>query len=258
VAELIIKVGTNGPDPAWQDGDVMHCMNQRKIRCVHAQHLCHVKQAGLTKDGLRADGIARKFLERTSQFKITRVSQTEIERLNLQTLEVDTIGPTPNAQNERMDVPLYIARRVAHPRHAIFGTPGAEYWYGGYKDFSNAALDLVWNDIETDTPEREVNYQLWPLTSREKQVYLAFKIDDVADAVANDYERVRLETVPDLEQGGTREVMTKRRDYFLPYKDLPTLVLSPQEQADIQDTTKEVDIRSDARKLPTTNLEVKA
>ena len=50
--ELLLKVGSNGPDPEYQDGDVVCAFNERRILCCHAEMICHVQKVELNSEGL--------------------------------------------------------------------------------------------------------------------------------------------------------------------------------------------------------------
>lgn len=167
MAEILIKAGdqTGDASKAYRDGDVICAFNARHIRCVHAQHICHVHAAARNGDGLiLPTEVVRDWFEATHGFRFDRVTRTRVRRTNLVTLETEDFNATPNADGKAMDVPLFIARRKKKADHYLFGTDGAETWYGGRKDFSNAKMDIVWNAIETKTPKREVDHTQWPFS----------------------------------------------------------------------------------------------
>jgi hypothetical protein len=180
MAELSIKIGNAVGDGTYKDGDILCAFNSRRIRCTHAQHICHIKNAGFTAEGLRPnDCLAEKMLQRTRQFRCQRVSRTVVERLNLLTMEVETLSGTPNAKGEYMHVPTFVEHRLAHPRHDLFGSPGREVWYGGRTYYGNDKMTLVWNDIETHSAFREVDHLHWPIPqeSGPKDITLALSGD---------------------------------------------------------------------------------
>ncbi len=169
MAELALKIGTLGTNLSrdYQDGDILCAFNSRRIRCIHAQHICHRKLAGGGVGVHRNDAhVARDWFELTHEFRFERVSGTEILRTTLADLTEELINGTPrliDGQMQHMDVEAYVRRRLAHDRHKIFGTAGSEVWYGGDTDVSNAAMDLVWAAIETKTPLREVDHTRFPV-----------------------------------------------------------------------------------------------
>jgi hypothetical protein len=183
MAELVLKIGS--PDPgnplAYQDGDILCAFNRRRIRQVHAEHVCDVRKTAFNRDGLRVDSLARDFRERTARYRFERVSATELLRTDLATLATKTIGPTPDEDGHYCHVDQYLARRKASPNHAIFGTEGAEVFYEGMRRTDHAALDLVWQDIEAKSAFREADHTLWPLSEREKRHFLALPVDDFDD-----------------------------------------------------------------------------
>lgn len=178
MAEILLKIG---PGSGYSDGDVLCAFNRRNIRCVHAQHLCHLDTIGHNSDGWRPIGcLAEKYREHTHQFKFQRVSEKTIERIELASGKVEEFGP------ESIDVALYLKRRRSEGRHAIFGTAGAEYWYGGRIDFSNPSLDKVWNAITASSGrlESEAEFQLWPMGRFDIRHHLAVRVDEFTDEEA--------------------------------------------------------------------------
>lgn len=184
VATIALKVGAGS---GYEDGDILCCWNRRHIRCVHAQHICHFKAAARNGDGLiQSTHHARDFFEHTHLYRFDRVSASEVKRTNLVTLTEDILSTTPNTKGEHIDVSLFIARRKARANHYLFGAPGAEFWYGGKKDFSHAKLDLVWNAIETKTPNREVDFPDWPAGVDDLKSHLLLRMNDMDDAAAEE------------------------------------------------------------------------
>lgn len=180
MAEFCLKVKRDEiPEPAYQDGDIIVAVNDRRIKDVHAQHICNRKLAGFNKDGLRPSGsLPEVYLSKIYTFKFERVSKTEIRRTNLLTLEEDILSGTPNQKGEQIDVELFITRRKKHHNHAIFGKPGEEYWFGGYQDNSDTKLDEVWQEIEARTAFRKVNHTKWPFTPHELRQFLVLPVNN--------------------------------------------------------------------------------
>src|SRR5687768_2274240 len=84
---LQLKIGTVGPDPAYQDGDIICAFNRRRCRCVHAQHICHPWKATPNAHGLLAlSTVVHDYFEKTHQYRFERVSRLEVLRTNLITL----------------------------------------------------------------------------------------------------------------------------------------------------------------------------
>ncbi len=235
MAELAIKVGTVGH---FVDGDILCAFNSRRIRCTHAQHVCHVKNAGGGRGVLRDNiHVARDFFEHTHKYRFERVSRTEINRTTLSTLDEVTLSDRPklvDGKMQHMDVPLFIARCLEHERHRMFGAPGAEVWYGGTKDFSDAAMTLVWNAIETKTPLREVNFQRWPAGTQDLISHLFITADDFDEAEADDLVSSEIdETDPD------DPILIKKRRRHIDWRDVVDL----GDQANVEDKTVSVDLR---------------
>lgn len=213
--ELLLRVTPNNPET---DGDIIVAVNERRIKDVYAQHICHPKVTPLNEHSLRASDTCLKIeLEKTRQYKYERISQTEIRRINLWTMEMDILGPTPNKDGEYIDVPLFIERRLRHPRHKIFGEPGAEYWYSeGKQDRSMSRINEVWDNIEETTPHRRQDFNKWPFTEREKKAFFILKVDDFDDETAAELESDYVEII-DEELG----LEIREKKYKVDYTKLP-------------------------------------
>ena len=123
--ELLVKVGSTGSSQLqYQDGDIVEAYSQSQIELSHAYRLCHNKTVDLDSvSGLRpVNSLPYLFAEVASKYKFERISQTEVRRTNYVTGELDTIGPTPNANGERINVSLYISRRTSRSSHGIYGS----------------------------------------------------------------------------------------------------------------------------------------
>ncbi len=235
MAELTLKIGAGAN---YVDGDILAAFNSRRIRCVHAQHICHVKNAGGGIGALRDNAhVARDWFEHTHQYRFERVSRTEIKRILLFDMNEVLFDNTPklvDGKMQHMDVELYVNRRMLHNLHKIFGTPGAEVWYGGKTDVSDTKLSLVWNAIETKTAFREVNFPLWPAGSKDLISHLFVTVDDFDEAEASDLVSPELDlTDPD------NPITVKKRRRHIEWKT----VIDSKEHTDIEDKTVSVDLR---------------
>lgn len=223
MAELLLKIGDGS---GFEDGDVLCAFNRRRTRCVHAQHICHVKSVGFNRDGCRpVDSLPFAFMERTHQFKFERVNSTQVVRTNLTTFSQDVLGPVANSEGERINVPEFIARRLQHANHAVFGTQGNEIWFGGNKDFSNPKLDLVWDAIQTRSAKRESDpeFQFWPMGRLDIRTHLAIRVDEFDDTEAEEFVKPMFERTPGgqdrLDQHGHR-IMARQRTHHVNWRQL--------------------------------------
>lgn len=232
MAELILKTSTNGPDPAYQDGDIIHAMNDLRIYDVHAQHICHKDEIGFNGDGLRpANSLTEMYLTKCRQYKFERISITEIKRITLATMDEEILSDKLNADGEQMNVALYIRRRKEHGKHLIFGTAGSEVWYGGRTSQTTAISDDIWNEIESRTAYLKTNYNRWPFTGNEKRQHLILAVDDFDNVTRGSLEESEYDR-----DGG----IVKRRKNKV---DWHSIGLSAAEIDDVLDPDKEVDIR---------------
>jgi hypothetical protein len=235
MAELALKIGAGAN---YTDGDILCAFNSRRIRCVHAQHICHVKQAGGGIGGLRDNAhVARDWFEHTHQYRFERVSKTEIKRVTLASLKEVLLDDTPkliDGKMQHMEVEQYVNRRMFHNGHKMFGTKGAEVWYGGRTDVSDVKLSLVWNAIGTKTAFREVDFPFWPVGSQDLISHLFVTVDDFNEAVASDLVSPELDlTDPD------NPITVKKRRRHIDWRD----VIATKEHTAIEDKTVSVDLR---------------
>lgn len=239
MAEFLLKIKRDSrPDPAFQDGDIIHATNQRRIRDVHAQHICHKRNAGFQPNGLRLVGtLIESRLAAVMQYKFERISAREVRRTNFLTLDVDVLSDTPNAGGEYIHLVEYIQRRLRHPTHLMFGAPGREVWYGGNTISTNANLDKVWQEIEAKTAHREADYTRFTWTDAELKNYLTITVDDFDNA-----ERAELEeSVYDLKDPDNPILMQKRKR-MVDWQNV--LGLSAGDKSNITAPGTTVDIRS--------------
>lgn len=243
VATIALKVGDRSADPAdYKDGDILAVWPRRFIRCVHAQHICHPRIAARNGGGLiPLTEVARDWYERTHQYRFERVSATEVRRTDLDTLEEDVLSGTQNADGEAMDVALFIQRRKQRLDNYLFGTPGAEVWYGGRQEHSHAKLDQVWNAIETKTAHREQNFSDWPAGVQDVKSHLLLRMNDMLDAEAETL------VAPELDLTDPNNPVTiRKRARKVDWRALREL--SPH-VADIDNPSVSVDLRPQVGRL---------
>lgn len=232
MAELVLKVGPGG---GYEDGDVLCSFNDKAIQLANAQMLCNPWINGVNEFGTRIiDSIAEDYFKRTSLYKFERISKTEINKINLQTLESEILGPS------QINIELWLKRRMAErapdggPQLAIFGDPEALVWYEETYDFSQENIDLLWKDIEEKTGNKKADFSLYPLGKQDTKSHLPIKLEtDISDTVSQEY------VSPKLDSG----VIIKKRANSVDWKN--SLSLTAQEKADIEDPAKEYDKREE-------------
>lgn len=237
MAELLLKIGTDAPDPAYQDGDILFAPNERRMLCCHAEHICHPKLAARTRDGLRDNNsLARTMLDTVCQYRFERLSHYEVERVNLVTGERELFSDKPNERGEQIAVPEFVARRLKYDAHRIFGVPGREVWHGGTVDWSLPKVSAVWDAIEVRSALRMANHRHWPFTRQERLSFLPVKTDDFTDAVAETLVASEVdETDPE------NPVLVRKRRHRVDWEALlGSLGLSRE---DVRDRSRETDGR---------------
>lgn len=239
MAELLLKVGDRSADPAdYKDGDILCAFNRRRIRCVHAESICHVRKAQRNASGLiLLSEPSRDWYEATHEYRFERVSATEMRRTMIATGESEILSDRPNAKGEYIDVRAFIERRKRRRnKHYLFGEDGAEVWYGGTITADHPRLDVVWNAIETKTPLRERDHGLWPAGEQELRSHLFVRTTDFDDAEA---ESLVASEVDDSDPDNP--VVVQKRERTVDWK--ARLGLNAGERADIEDRSKRIDFR---------------
>ncbi len=183
MAELLLKVGTVGPDPRYQDGDIVCAWNGRMIS---QRHLSIIADPRLLAPGHRpVDSHCFDYYETLCMYKFERVSPTEMLRTNLHNLaEVpELLGPIPNAKGEQVKMGLYLAHQLKSRHHKIFGVAGAEIWFGGVrKQKDPVRLDAIWAKVEARSGLLKADHLEFPVTDMEKRHFLPISIVEFSDA----------------------------------------------------------------------------
>ncbi len=219
MAGLALKVGAVSSNPQhYQDGDILAAFNRRRIRCVHAQHICHVKNAGGGVGVHRILGhVSQDFFEKTLQYRFERVNRNQVRRVTLSTLDeviIDSMPSLIDGKMQHMEVDEYIVRRLTHARHRIFGTTGGEVWYGGRTDVSHTSLDLVWEAIEAKTPHLETSFTEWPAGSQDLKSHLFVKIDEFTEDESSELVGGEFDNTDP-----TKSVLLRKRKRFIDWRD---------------------------------------
>tara|TARA_R110002051_G_scaffold213714_2_gene278581 strand:+ start:148 stop:975 length:828 start_codon:yes stop_codon:yes gene_type:complete len=231
--ELIVKIQSVGSNPSYQDGDVVQAMSLDQIYMTHAEMICNVSNFGFNTQGLRdTDTLLEKFEQATKKYKFERLNSNDVKRTNLVTLEESIINTIPNTEGEAINVYRYISRRLNSNRHKIFGSQGSEIWYGKTKTYDSSIISSVWNDIETETDNLQVNNSSWPFTTREKRGFVCINTSG-RNYIGESFTRVELsgDTVheraysvledppAEIPEDYSPEILAKRK-WFVPYWDL--------------------------------------
>ena len=233
--ELIVKIQSAGSNPSYQDGDVVQAISLDQIYMTHAEMICNVSNFGFNTQGLRDTGtLLEKFEQSTKTYKFERLNSNDVKRTNLITLEESIINTIPNTEGEAINVYRYISRRLNSNRHKIFGSQGSEIWYGKSKTHDSSIISSVWNHIETETTNLQVNNSNWPFTPREKRGFVCINTSG-RDYTGESFTRVELsgDTVHERADAVLEDppaeipedydpVILAKRKWFVPYWDLST------------------------------------
>jgi len=265
MAELLLKVGDSG---RFKDGDIILAHNDARILDVHAQHICDPRPVGFNRYGLRTkNGMVEKYLQETAVYRFERISRTEVARVNLLTGQGDIVDDNPNMHGESIFVEAFIARQTKFQNHMIFGSPGKEVWYGGRREINDGVIATVWNNIEENTKHRKADHRLWPMTEREKMVFLGVSVTDFDNARADELVAPKLKygfnphiNIAELKkmkkkdaqnflkehQKTVEENTLHRRKQFVNYREIVSTgtvkdIVNPEKAVDIRDIASPYD-----------------
>lgn len=252
MAEALLYVDRigNRPPESFRQGDSVCCFTDIDVKCCHAVAICDVRVQPFNTDGLNpVDSLPWQLQVRTYRYRFDRVSRDEVMKTDLLGIDAPVLCSKSSTDPATyIDVDLYLRRRRRHPLHRIFGTDGAEVWFGGRQDLADdTKLTAVWQEIEARTALREVNHRRWPLTSREKRSFLALPLEASFDvprretAVEREEELVPVSTVDPTHPDPTRLVV-KVKQMRRRYIDWQVVVAGPLHTA-ILDVNTEVDLR---------------
>ena len=176
MASVAIKTRTVGPDPLYQDGDVISFASSAATSYVHAQMLCGLRRQRKNRDGLNPPGcLGDHLLLHTRRFRFDRAGR-EVVRTNIRTGRQQVFGEKPDAEGKYIHVDLYLAEKTAWPTHSVFGVRGREYWYGGNTYLEGASQ--VWPHLERRLGVSRWDYRHWPYTQLDKSVALCLPVTD--------------------------------------------------------------------------------
>lgn len=192
--QLLIKVGSSGDDPQYQDGDIVESFSEERVLRMYAEQLC-------------VDWLREHYLEAISLYKFQRVGSS-VERYNLVTGSMDVLGAVPNAAGEYIDVEMFLSRKSE-----TFGESGSEVWFGGN---SGASYGAVWDKIEDLSALRRADFHHWPVTDTEKRHFLPISCCGTGE-LSHGTACSRLESVYSDDEEPT---LVKKRRWFVPYWDL--------------------------------------
>ena len=239
MAEIILHISTAGKRGGieYGDGDILVANNDRYILSSHTQKICHVKKMARNTNGfLAVNNLAWHHQIHTYKYKFTRISKTEIRRDELGTLNTEIFSNIPNAKGEQMDVPLFIERRIRHTRNRMFGDFVSATWFGGRVNSSQAKLDLVWDEIESQTSLLRANHKALIVPTHELKKRLYLKCVNFTDAEAN----VLTESEYDDTDPDNLILINKRKNYV----DFDLVTELASRSSDIYNKNTVVNVRS--------------
>lgn len=176
MAEVIIKID---PSSNYENGDVLAAFSDRHVANVHAQRICKPRPEQRNSDGrLQIGTLPFHYMSRVSQYRFERVGPVEVDRY-----EIGTANDPVRFGPADMDVRFFLRRRLRKSDNLIFGPKGQEVWFGGRTDFSAAATQAVWEQIEANSGIRQnvARWQLWPMGRLDIRSHLALRMESFAE-----------------------------------------------------------------------------
>jgi hypothetical protein len=227
---LALKIGAVG---LWDDGDIVDAFGSGRCLRVNGEMVCRANGARDGRYHVRGT-LHEAWLERSCRYRF-RHTLGVVERTDLVSGLIDLLGPRPNAAGEAIEIEAFLARRLAHPRHRIFGSPGSEVWYGGTRTVD---VDELWAEIEARTDKRKVEHETWPFSRNELRRFLVLPTDDISDEQAHALVEPLL---GEPDRDGERP-MLKRRRRLVNWPALTDTLGRSRE--DIESRETEVDVRT--------------
>lgn len=253
-AEILIMVQDYGTtDPRSQPNDVNIVKTNLEIRIDEAVRTSYIAKPSAEHgvDGLRQDGLAKAYLERTCRYRFDRENGAIVRHhLREKGRQPDVFTRRGKVYSHpeigRMnDIDAFLEHRLSSPNHLLFGAEGTESWYST-PVLTHATLDAVWDHIEEVTDVREVNVSTWPWTPVEMSRFLVISTQDMtveegASLAAAETAEIP-STDPEAEPGQTELVTLQRHTWACDWANV--LGLSAQQITDIRDPDVLVDIRA--------------
>jgi len=175
LAYVALKVGTVGPLPSSQDGDIVESWSDFHTHACYADQIRNVSKAPKNADGLTLKtSIAYRYMDATCKIKQTRTGKRTVQYHDRKTGEITTATIDT--------LPALTASELVKPMHTLFGSVNRWTWFGGGRLLTpDAELDLLWNLIEGDTAHRRnaAEYQIppWALNDNTLRRYFVRPVD---------------------------------------------------------------------------------
>jgi len=202
VADALIKINAQGPDPLFQDGDIIGIYTDDQILMKNAEIVCGANRFGKPAPNVYrpTGGLEQLWYESLYRYKHVRRSKFEMEKIDLWRggSEIRTV-PT---------LPQNITRRMSHTTHSIFGSPGGEFWYKGAIDFGR--VNALWDAIEASSANIRTDNMRMPFGVGDFKVHLCVTCDNMTQAEAA--------ALLGPEKDGEEKVIRKRHS-MVPWQD---------------------------------------
>lgn len=188
MAELVLATRQSSGLTPFEDGDIIHGFNRRRIETVHVDHICHPWKETPDADGRIPDNLAKPMYDARYEFRFERISKTEARKIRIATRElVKIVGP------DTADIDAFVRgalsrKRGDNAKRAIFGTPGREIWYGGRVSWETTRINALWAAVESRSPLRRADHQLFPLGRSTRSKTLVVRVPEFDDATRSEYE----------------------------------------------------------------------
>jgi hypothetical protein len=164
---------------------VLRVYNVWAIRQIHLNQIAAMKRVRPMSNGLKPWNCeGRVIREQRSYYRFERINLRTVRRINLTDGTETIIGPKMTFEvPERINLPVYLGRKLKDPNHEIFDYNGVMTWFAGSRPITSAVQDAAWAAVEAIGPIREsdAKYQRLPFAKRSRRSYLYLPLDADVD-----------------------------------------------------------------------------
>ncbi len=216
--EITIQIGDNPGVLGYEDNDIVQAENDTQLLWRNTQIVTDHRAlpGGFFKP---TNSLAYRRLRAFSKWMFERISATEIRRTLLSDMTSEILSNTPNAKEERIDLPLYMARRMAAGKRAMFGDEANAVWFEGTRQVTLDRLTTFWSNYVTPrTGLLAADHRQRNRSDRELSRYLVIVTNDFSNARASAMTEPHYDnTDPD------NPVMLAKRRRNIDWRNLPSM-----------------------------------
>ena len=220
----MLKTRTNRQ---FSEGDILGAFSNLDIWVRHVEMICNVNKATRDNNGyIVSSSIAKDLYEQFYQYRLERVSRTEVNRINLLGSGEEVVSG--------LAVQQFVDNVKTKRNHRLFGTTNREIWYEGDIDKSLAKVDNIWTAIEAKTELLKADHGKWPWGTIGRRAHFFIVVDDFDQA-----EKYRLIEPEIDETDPSNTIVIKDRAHYIDWRN--DLSISSGTRGEIEDREIVVD-----------------